>query len=74
MTKASEAILDVLRDISATPEQPVEMYAIGIPLILGKKFIEDEVYHGLMNLKSEGVIELMDGNRLKLVKPLPDKA
>ena len=71
MSKASEAILDVLRDIKATPDQPIEIYAIGIPMVMERKFTEDEVYHALMWLQSDKVIELMDGNRLRLVKAIP---
>lgn len=69
--KASGALIDVLRDINAKPDQPIEMYAIGIPMVVEQKFTEDNVYHALMWLKSQGVIELMEGNRLRLVKALP---
>lgn len=71
MTKASDALIDVLRDINATPEQPIEMYAIGIPMVLERKFTEDDVYHALMWLQSQGVIKLMEGNRFSVVKALP---
>lgn len=73
MTKASDALIEVLRDINATPDQPIEMYAIGIPMIVeaDDKFTEDDVYHALILLQSRGIIELMEGNRLRLVKPLP---
>lgn len=71
MPKASEAILEVLRNINATPAKPNVMFEVGIPLIIQQKF-KDEVLNGVYGLKSDGVIELMEGNRLRLVKPLPE--
>jgi hypothetical protein len=72
MSKASEAILDVLRDMKATPEATVETFEVGIPLVLEKGFSQDDVVNGLIWLQSEKVIELLGGNRLRLVKPLPE--
>jgi hypothetical protein len=72
MTKASDAILAVLRDINATPDKPIVMFEIGIPLVVDQKFAQDEVLNALFWLQSEGVIELLGDNRLRLVKPLPD--
>lgn len=46
------------------------MFEIGIPLVIGQKFTEDEVLNGLYWLVSEKVIELPGNNTLRLVKPL----
>ncbi|MCV9960275.1 hypothetical protein OIU34_00030 [Pararhizobium sp. BT-229] len=71
MSKASQAIIDLLRRIEAVPEKPINMFEIGIPLIIGEGGGEDEIMNALFWLQSEGVIELLGDNRLRLVKPLP---
>lgn len=70
MTKASNAIIDVLRRIEAKPAEHIDLYRIGIPLIVEAKdkFTEDEVYAGLMWLVSQKVIELSENNTLRLLK------
>lgn len=70
MSKASDALIEVLREINAAVDKPIDMYAIGIPMVMGRRFTEDEVYHALMWLQSEKVIELPGNNTLRLMKPL----
>ncbi|KQY14409.1 hypothetical protein [Rhizobium sp. Root482] len=70
MIAASEAIVDVLRRIGATPDKPVGMYEIGVPLV-GNPYTQDDIVNGLFWLQRKGVIELKNDNRLQLVKELP---
>ncbi|WP_139276471.1 hypothetical protein [Pararhizobium antarcticum] len=72
MTKATEAVLDVLRKIDATPEKPIGLYVIGIPLIVEaeEKLTEDEILSAIFWLQSEKVIELLGDNTLSLVRSL----
>ncbi|MCV9967799.1 hypothetical protein OIU34_39000 [Pararhizobium sp. BT-229] len=74
MTKASEAVLNLLRKIKAVPEKSIDMFAIGTPLALEHGFNQYEIVTALYRLRSEGVIELIGGNRLRLIKRLPDAA
>lgn len=73
MTKASasEAIIDLLRRIEAKPGEHIDLYRVGIPLIVEAedKFSHDEIYSGLMWLQSQKIIELSDNNTLRLLKP-----
>jgi len=67
-TKA--AIMDLLRELQATPEAPVNLYHIGVPLV-AKGFTEQEIYMALRDIEGEQVIALDEGtNRLLLRKPL----
>lgn len=68
----TDAILNVLRSINLPIDQPIVLFEVGIPLIVEQRYTQDEVLNGLYWLQSEGVIQLMDGNRMKLVKPLPE--
>lgn len=71
MTKAnaSEAIVSLLKQIEAKPSEPIDLFRIGIPLIVeaDPAFTQDEVLNGLLWLQSERVIELTGDNCLKLV-------
>lgn len=57
------AIIDLLRRLNARPEQAVSLYDIGVPLV-GDGFTEPAIVNGLFYLQSDGMISLMDGNRL----------
>lgn len=68
-TKA--AILSLLKDdLKATPEKPVGMYSIGIPL--GPKgFTQDELYMALRGLEGEKVLKIIeDRNAVVLLREL----
>jgi hypothetical protein len=49
---------------------PVNLYDIGEPLIISQGYSEAEIANALFYLQSQKVIHLLDGNRLKLAKPL----
>lgn len=66
-TKA--AIVGLLREIAADPAHPVSLYDIGVPLV-PKGFSQDELAAALYSLQAEGVLSLIEGNRLRLTKPL----
>jgi hypothetical protein len=74
MTKpdASEAIVSLLRRIDATPLEPIDLYRIGVPLIMEAdvRYTETELLNGLDWLVSEKVIELPGNNTLRLITPL----
>lgn len=74
MTKAvaSEAIISLLKRIEPNPSQWVDLYRIGIPLIVeDKAYTETEVLGGLLYLESLKLIEISN-NSLKLIKTLTD--
>jgi hypothetical protein len=69
-TTAADAIIAVLRDINATPDKPIIMFEIGVPLVVEKGYSELDVLNGLDWLVSEKIIELPGNNTLRLMKHL----
>ncbi|WP_276118308.1 hypothetical protein [Pararhizobium qamdonense] len=69
-----DALIDVLRSINPPVDHPVVMYEVGIPMIVERRFTQDETLNALTWLQSEGLIKLMGGNRLRLLRALPLKA
>ncbi|TWF49897.1 hypothetical protein [Neorhizobium alkalisoli] len=67
---ADVAICNLLRDLGAKVDEPVSIYKIGEPLIIDKGYSEDELINALFYLQSQKVIDLLEGNRLRLCKPL----
>jgi hypothetical protein len=67
---ADVAICNLLRDLGATVDEPISIYRIGEPLIIDKGYSEDELINALFYLQSQKVIDILDGNRLSLAKPL----
>lgn len=66
-TKA--AILDLLRDKHLQAGSAIGMYEIGVPLV-ANGFEQDELLNALFALESDGTIELLEANGLRLLKPL----
>lgn len=64
---AADALLELLRSISVAPDTPVSLLEIGPPLV-GQGFTEETVLDALFWLDDSGAIELIPGNRLRLVK------
>lgn len=62
----TDAILEQLRLLNAKPDQPVGMFDIGIPLI-GLGYSQDQILNALFYLESKKQIELLPGNRLRLI-------
>lgn len=63
------AILDLLRELQVQPGTAISMYEIGVPLI-PKGFDQHELVNALYSMQTEGVIELLPANGLRLLKPL----
>jgi len=61
------AVLELLRENNATSEHPVSMFTIGIPLVGTQRFTQDEVVNSLFSMQSEGLIKLIDGNRVHML-------
>ena len=55
----SDAILELLRNMSPSPDQAIVLFEVGIPMVVEQKYTRDEVTSGLLLLQSEGVIKLM---------------
>ncbi|WP_276118306.1 hypothetical protein [Pararhizobium qamdonense] len=72
MPSINEAIIELLHEIGATTAKPVSCFDIGVPLV-AKGFTEMEVLNGLLRLQGEGLFDFVGGNRLRLVKALPDE-
>lgn len=62
------AVLDLLRSIGADTVTPISNLKIGPPLV-ENGFSESEIADALIRLDKEKVIELVEGNQLRLVKP-----
>jgi hypothetical protein len=60
------AIIEILREHNATADKPTSMFTIGIPLVGSQRFTQDDVVNSLFSMQSEGLIKLLDGNRLHL--------
>ncbi len=61
--------MDLLRDLKVTPEKPLSLYDVGVPLV-PRGYTQDELVDALFGLKSQGLIDLISGNRLALKQPL----
>ncbi|MBD8663110.1 hypothetical protein IFT59_07570 [Rhizobium sp. CFBP 8752] len=66
---AIEAIRDCLRKLDAKPGEPVNIFSIGEPLI-DAWFDQDSIVNGLYSLEAQQVIEIMNGNRISLLKAI----
>ncbi|WP_313199944.1 hypothetical protein [Rhizobium sp.] len=62
----TDALLEQLRLLNAKPDTPISMFDIGIPLI-GLGYTQEEILNALFYLESKKQIELLPGNRLRLI-------
>lgn len=62
----TDALLEQLRLLNAKPDKPISMFDIGIPLI-GLGYTQEEILNALFYLESKKQIELLPGNRLRLI-------
>ncbi|WP_455274411.1 hypothetical protein [Rhizobium herbae] len=69
MTKAtpSQAIVDLLKRMDAKVDQRIDLYEVGVHLIMAAedKYTQEDVLAGLLYLESLKIIEIAD-NALKL--------
>lgn len=69
MDDIKAAFLDLLRSLGADPSTPIDILKLGPPLV-GGGFNEDQIVNLLFYLESLKSIELLPGNRLRIMKPL----
>jgi hypothetical protein len=62
---ADTAICNVLHQIGARVDVPISLFDIGMPLV-GQGYGEEEIINALFYLQSAKVLDLIDGNRLRL--------
>jgi hypothetical protein len=67
---ADIAICDLLRELGAGVDVPISIYLIGQPLIIEQGYSQDELVNALFYLQAQKVIDLIDGNRLRLRQPI----
>ena len=60
------AILDYLRSVHATPVTPVDLHQVTIALT-NARFTQEEIVRGLFWLDSDRVVELMEGNFVRVM-------
>ena len=62
-----DALLEQLRSLDAKPDQPISiMYDIGMPMIAAG-YTQDQILNALFYLENKKTIELLPGNRLRLI-------
>lgn len=66
MTDIRQAILDAANS-KAEPGTPVNLLDIGPVLVLEKGYTELEVADALYAMEEQKVIEMMDGNRIRVL-------
>ncbi|CDN54720.1 Hypothetical protein RG1141_CH23820 [Neorhizobium galegae bv. officinalis bv. officinalis str. HAMBI 1141] len=64
-----QALINLLRTLQASPEKPVDLYEIGVPLV-DQGYTQDEILALLLSLEHERFIGRIENNRLRLVEPL----
>jgi len=65
-TELRDAIIE-LASAKAEPGKPVNRLEIGPALIVERNFSQDEVVNALFGLQADGVIQMLEGNRIVLV-------
>ncbi|RDJ02948.1 hypothetical protein [Rhizobium grahamii] len=63
------AIFDQLRKLKADPSMPINLLEIG-PSLVAAGYEQNEIVNTLFHLEEMGEIALMEGNRVRLKKPL----
>jgi hypothetical protein len=64
---ATAALTQLLHDLKAEPSKPIGLYEIRVPLD-GRGFVQDEIVNALYELQRTGLIVLIEGNRLRVLK------
>jgi hypothetical protein len=63
------AMRDVLAALKAAPDNPVSLLLVGSSLI-EQGFTQDQIINRLYHMEAKQQIELLQGNRLRMIKPL----
>lgn len=66
MTDIRAAIVKTIEDLQVPVGEPISLYAIG-PTLVGMGFDELAIVDTLYGLQEAKIIELMDGNRLRVL-------
>lgn len=64
-----DALLEQLRALDAKPDAPISIFDIGVPL-MGAGHSQEQILNALFYLEGKKQIELLPGNRLRVVTPL----
>lgn len=67
MTDIRQAILDAANS-KAERGAPVNLLEIGPELLKDDRFTQDEIVNALYAMQSDKVIELLEGNRMRVLK------
>ncbi|UTV41769.1 hypothetical protein MYG64_35895 (plasmid) [Ensifer adhaerens] len=65
------ALIERLRALKALPDMSINVFDIGVPLTAAE-FTQDEIVEVLYALEQDKIITLLPGNRLLMLKELPD--
>ncbi|MFK0386594.1 hypothetical protein [Rhizobium sp. RM] len=65
------ALFERLRALKAKPEMAINLYDIGVPMTAAG-FTEDEIMSVLTALEQDKIVAFSPGNRLLILKDLPD--
>ncbi len=74
MSRFSEteaALLERLRSLKAAPEMSINLYDIGVPMVAAG-FSQEETMAVLDALEQDKIITYVPGNRLLMLKELPE--
>ncbi len=66
-TEAKSALIALLKELGLEPGVPCSLYKIGPPMV-AHGYSQDSIVHALYAIKDEGVIDLIEGNRLVVLK------
>jgi hypothetical protein len=70
-TETETALNERLRALKASPDMSINVVDIGAPLTAAG-FTQDEIMEVLNALEQDKIITLLPGNRLLMLKELPD--
>jgi hypothetical protein len=66
MSRYDEIRADLIDILNGLRPDATSLYAVGVPMV-GKGFNQDEILNALMALDRENIIELLPGNRLRVL-------
>lgn len=70
-TETEIALIERLRALKALPDTSINVFDIGVPLTAAG-FTQDEIMEVLFALEQDKIVALLPGNRLMMLRELPD--
>ncbi len=70
-SETEAALLERLRSLKAAPEMSINLYDIGVPMVAAG-FSQEETMAVLDALEQDKIITYVPGNRLLMLKKLPE--